>query len=303
MDDMDIYYIDRETGEKRKEIVAGAGFLQWIYDTSMGNCLLEVMVKKKLFSMIYGKLQDLPFSKKKIEDFVTSLGIDMMEAERERIEDYAHFNDFFYRKLKKGARPVCEDEASLASPADGRVLAYDKIDMDQVVQVKGIHYKLSALFQDQDMARTYQGGTCIVVRLCPADYHRFHFPDSGTPESRKRIEGMYYSVNPVALKKVAEIYTQNKREITTFHSDHFGKIAIIEVGATCVGSIIQTYTSQEKVYKGQEKGYFKFGGSTVILFIESGKIQVDEDLLKNTENGLETKVNMGESLGRIFNGE
>ncbi|MDF2548712.1 MAG: phosphatidylserine decarboxylase [Anaerosolibacter sp.] len=300
---MDIYYIDRKTGEKRKEIVAGARFLQWVYDTSMGGCLLEAVVKKKLFSMIYGKLQDMPYSKKKIRDFVSTLEIDMTEAEREQIEEYTHFNDFFYRKLKKKARPICEDEACLASPADGRVLAYDKIDMNQAVQVKGIHYKLSELFKDQDMAWTYQGGTCIVIRLCPADYHRFHFPDSGIPESRKRIEGMYYSVNPVALKKVAEIYTQNKREITTFHSDHFGKIAILEVGATCVGSIIQTYKPQEKVYKGQEKGYFRFGGSTVILFLEPGKIQVDEDLLENTEGGLETKVNMGESLGRIFNGE
>ncbi|MBB6218790.1 phosphatidylserine decarboxylase [Anaerosolibacter carboniphilus] len=300
---MDIYYIDRKTGEKRKEIVAGDRFLRWIYDTSIGSCLLETIVKKKIFSTIYGKMQDMPFSKRKIEGFISALGIEMEEAERERIEEYEHFNDFFYRKLKKEARLVCKDMDCLASPADGRVLAYDKIDIHQVVQVKGIFYRLNELFRDEEMALSYQGGTCIVIRLCPADYHRFHFPDSGIPNASKRIEGMYYSVNPVALKKVAEIYTQNKREITPFYSDHFGEIAILEVGATCVGSIIQTYIPQKRVYKGQEKGYFKFGGSTVILFLQPGRIQVDEDLLRNTEAGFETKVNMGESLGRVGSGK
>ena len=296
---MDIHYIDRKTGEKRKEIVAGDRFLRWIYDTSMGSSLLELIVKKKIFSTLYGKLQDMPFSRRKIESFVTSLGIEMKEAEREGIEEYEHFNDFFYRKLKEDARLVCKDADCLASPADGRVLVYDKIDIHQVAQVKGINYRLGELLQDEDMASAYQGGTCIVIRLCPADYHRFHFSDSGIPGTSTGIEGMYYSVNPVALKKVAEIYTQNKREITSFNSDHFGKIAILEVGATCVGSIIQTYIPQQKVKKGQEKGYFKFGGSTVILFLEPGTIDIDSDLLRNTEACFETKVNMGESLGRV----
>ncbi|KXG74988.1 Phosphatidylserine decarboxylase proenzyme [Thermotalea metallivorans] len=297
---MEIYYIDRKTGKKQKEKVAGHRFLQWIYHTNVGDSLLEMIVKRKIFSSIYGKLQDLPFSKKKIWAFIEELDIDMAEAERESAEDYRHFNDFFARKLKKDARPICRDEGSLVSPADGRVLAYEQIDIDRVVQIKNLHYRLEDLLGDRELAMTYQGGTCIVIRLCPADYHRFHFPDSGVPGPYKGMKGQYYSVNPIALKKIPEIYIRNKREITLFVSDHFGQIVMIEVGATCVGSIVQTYRAGEKVEKGQEKGYFKFGGSTVILFLKPDTIAVDQDLLQNTREGFETKVNMGERLGKVI---
>jgi phosphatidylserine decarboxylase len=148
------------------------------------------------------------------------------------------------------------------------------------------------------LAEEYDKGVCIVVRLCPADYDRFHFPDSGIPKGVRKINGMYYSVNPIALQEIAKIYCQNKREITFFESDHFDKIAYIEVGATCVGSIIQTYTKEEVVNKGEEKGYFKFGGSTVVLFLKKGQVKIDEDILKNTQKGIETKVNMGECIGK-----
>ncbi|QXM06526.1 phosphatidylserine decarboxylase [Crassaminicella indica] len=295
---MDIYYIERKTGKKIKEIVAGDKFLKWIYDTDMGNAILDTFVKKKIFSSIYGKFQDTVFSKKKIADFVEKLSIDMSEAEIENIDEYKNFNDFFARKLKNEARPIDMEKNHLTSPADGRVLAYENIHKDQVIQVKGSFYTLEEFFHDKNMAQIYHNGVCIVIRLCPADYHRFHFPDSGVPYEAKNIKGMYYSVNPIALQRIAKVYCQNKRAITIFESDNFGEIVFAEVGATCVGSIIQTYTPKVHVHKGEEKGYFKFGGSTVVLFLKEGQLKVDEDILKNTQKGIETKVNMGERIGK-----
>ncbi|ABR50278.1 phosphatidylserine decarboxylase [Alkaliphilus metalliredigens QYMF] len=294
---MDIYYIDRNTGKKEKEVVAGDRFLRWLHDRKSGATALELLIKRKWFSTLYGKMQDQPFSRKKIAKFVSDLSIDLTEADRKSIGDYRHFNDFFTRKLKKEARPICEALDAFASPADGRLLAYADIDQDKMIQVKGMNYTLKALFQDEDLAKGYHGGSCIVIRLNPSDYHRFHFPDGGIPHEYTAIKGQYYSVNPIALNRIAEVYCQNKRELTLFQSDEFGQIAYFEVGATCVGSIIQTYQPKQRVEKGDEKGYFKFGGSTVILLMEKGHIKIDEDIINNTNRGFETKVNMGEKIG------
>lgn len=155
----------------------------------------------------------------------------MSEAERERIEDYNSFNDFFTRKLKKQSRPLSMKSNHLISPADGRIFAYDNIDKEQVIQVKGSSYRLGNLLDDEKLADEYKNGICIVIRLCPSDYHRFHFPDSGVAGDFKRIRGQYYSVNPISLHKMGEVYCQNKREITLFESDNFGQIIFCEVGA------------------------------------------------------------------------
>ncbi|SET08456.1 phosphatidylserine decarboxylase [Natronincola peptidivorans] len=297
---MEIYYIDRKTGKKKKETVAGDVFLRWMYETRIGNSILESILKKKLFSSFYGRLQDLPNSKRKIASFVKQLEIDMAEAEIEDLSQYKNFNEFFIRKLKKHARPICEAKEVFISPADGRMLAYENIDIKKLIQVKGQEYSLEELIQNKELAQQYAGGTCLIVRLNPSDYHRFHFPDGGIPEESIKIEGDYYSVNPIALRKKATIYCQNKREITFFQSDHFEKILMMEVGATCVGTIIQTYSPKRRVEKGEEKGYFKFGGSTVILFLQKGVLKIDEDIIENTNQGIETKVNMGEKIGRQF---
>jgi len=294
---MNIYYIDRKSGKKEREIVAGNRFLNWVYENPTGRAALEIFIKRKIFSLLYGRLQDFSPSSIKIERFVKELAIDMKEAEREHFEDYHSFNDFFARKLKETARPIAKDAHMLISPADGRLLAYEAIHMDRVIQVKGFTYTLQSLLNDRELAEQYEGGTCIVVRLCPADYHRFHFPDSGITVSHKHIRGHYYSVNPIALQKIAEVYCQNKREITIFNTEHFDQMLLVEVGATCVGSIIQTYEPGKLVKKGEEKGCFKFGGSTVLMFLKAGQVKIDKDILDNTEIGIETKVNMGEAIG------
>ena len=136
----------------------------------------------------------------------------------------------------------------------------------------------------------------MIIRLAPVDYHRFHFPVSGNISVNKKIDGDYYSVNPFALRKKAEIFCLNKREYSILSNPLFGDVVIAEVGATMVGSIIQTFKGSY-VNKGMEKGYFKFGGSTVVLLFEKSKIHIDKDLLTNTANGYETTVKMGERIG------
>ena len=143
------------------------------------------------------------------------------------------------------------------------------------MQVKNIHYSLAELLEDNDVAKKYEGGTCIVLRLCPTDYHRFHFVDNGTPLENHFIKGNYYSVNPTALERVAKLYCQNKREWSIFHSKNFGDIS-----------------------KGDEKGYFKFGGSTTILFFKPGTVEIDEDILIQSSLGFESAVQMGEKIGK-----
>jgi len=295
---MTIKYIDRKTGAEKEEIVSGGRVLRWTYDTRSGRMLLETIMKKKLFTTLFGKFMDTPLSKKRIRGFIEELGIDLSEAQLEKLTDYKNFNEFFARELKEGARPIRQEEEILISPADGKILAYENIDIKEIVQIKGSNYRLQDLFQDEALAQEYQGGTCIVVRLAPADYHRFHFPDSGVPSKSRLIEGDYYSVSPYALRQMAELYCRNKREITEFNSNHFGKMALVEVGATCVGSIIQTYEAGKPVVKGQEKGYFKFGGSTTVLFVKKGVVKVDEDIIANSHLGIETKVLIGESIGK-----
>ncbi len=300
---MKILYIDRETGKERVEAVPGDKLIQWSYNTNIGKGFLELFTKKKLFSNFMGFLMNTSYSRRKIKSFVEDHQIDLKESERETLEEYESFNDFFIRKLKKETRPIDTRPHILISPADGKILVFEAINIHRLIQVKGLEYTLAELIGDEALATEYEGGVCIVVRLAPADYHRFHFPQGGIPTKSQPIKGSYYSVNPHALKRIEKLYCQNKRELTVLESDYLDKILMLEVGATGVGTIIQTYQPGQRVEKGAEKGYFKFGGSTTILFLKKNVIKMDQDLLDNTEQGYETKVKMGEALGKALKKE
>jgi phosphatidylserine decarboxylase len=291
-----IKYYNRETKEYEIEKVAGDKYLKWTYSSPVGMKFLELLIKKKLFSKIYGSFCDSKRSLKKVQAFVEDFDINMSHSEKST-EEFESFNDFFTRKLVEGARPIDRNEASLISPGDGRLSAYEYIDLDKLVQVKGFTYSLDSLIKNPEVAKKFSGGVCLILRLCPTDYHRFHFIDDGVCEETIKITGDYYSVNPVALERVPELFCKNKREWSLFHSNNLGDILHMEVGATCVGSIIQTYTPGDKMKKGDEKGYFKFGGSTTILFFEKDKVKVDRDIIEETNKGYETKVLMGEKIG------
>lgn len=292
-----IQYYNRKTGKYETEKVAGDKYLNWIYSSPIGMTLLEMIVKRKFFSSIYGKYCDSRLSAKKVPDFIKQFDIDLSICEN-KSANFKSFNEFFFRKVTAEGRPIDMNSASFISAGDGRLTVYDNIDLDNLVQVKGFTYSFKELLGTTDLHETFEKGICMILRLCPVDYHRFHFVDSGTCSEPKKIKGSYYSVNPVALNKKEKLFCENKREWSILKSDNFGDILYLEVGATCVGSIIQTYRPGARVSKADEKGYFKFGGSTVIMFLQKDKVEIDEDILQQSKLGFETKVNFGEKIGR-----
>ena len=291
-----IKYYNRKTQEYETEKVAGDKYLQWTYSSPIGMRFLELLIKKKLFSKVYGSFCDSKSSLKKVYSFIEDFDINMSHSEKS-ISEFNSFNDFFTRKLKEDARPIDKSTDSLISPGDGRLLAFENINLNKLVQVKGFTYSLDNLINNPDISKKFSGGICLILRLCPTDYHRFHFIDDGVCEETIKITGDYYSVNPTALERIPELFCKNKREWSIFHSKNFGDILHIEVGATCVGSIIQTYTPRRNVKKGDEKGYFKFGGSTTILFFQKDKVIIDRDIIAETNKGYESKIVIGEKIG------
>lgn len=216
--------------------------------------------------------------------------VDSSEFEKKKFES---FNDFFTRRLKKESRPISQDPSKLALPADGRYLAYPKIEH---IYAKGQQFSVEGLLGDPLLAKRYVDGSMVIVRLCPVDYHRFHFPCDGMPSAARLIAGPLFSVNPLALRKRLSILWENKRMVTELDTERFGKIAYVEIGATNVGSIRQTYIPNRSILKGDEKGYFEFGGSCLILLFEPGKVLLSGDLVENTRKGFETLGKVGEVL-------
>jgi len=287
-----IKYVERSSSEVKIENVYGENWLNWLYHNPVGRATLWAVAKRKFVSSIYGDMMEKTSSADKILPFVKEYNVDLSIAQEKK---FGSFNDFFVRKLKPEARPINLDSLVVISPADGKILAYQNL-KNSDFYIKGLKFNVASFLDKPELAKKYEDGAMIVFRLAPPDYHRYHFPISGTvPSSNTKIDGDYYSVNPLALRKKAEIFWLNKREFGVIESPIFGDVIMSEVGATMVGSMIQTYQSTH-VKKGEEKGYFKFGGSTVVLFFEKDKITIDEDLLKNTEKGLETTIKMGERI-------
>lgn len=295
-----IQYIDRKTGRVCIEKVFGERILELLYGDGLVSrifyyTLLPLLSHSFLVSHIYGYLKKLPSSRSQIEPFIREYGIDTTEfAEAE----FRSFNDFFIRKLKPDCRPIVFDPHRAALPADGRYLVYPVFDR---FFVKGQEFSLESFLQDPVLARRFAEGSMLIARLCPVDYHRFHFPCDGVASSAKLINGPLYSVNPIAIRKRVAILSENKRMVTEIDTKSFGTILYVEIGATSVGSIRQTYPPNASVCKGQEKGYFEFGGSCIVLLFEKGRIAFDSDLIENTKKGFETLCHFGESMGSIPN--
>lgn len=295
-----IEYIERKTREIKVEKVPGEKYLKFLYYNPLGELPLNLVVKKKFLTEYYGKKMDKPESVKKIPSFIEQADINIAEAKK-RVEEFKSFNDFFYRELKEGARTVDYRENVLASPADGKILAFENLDIEKEFYIKGDKFTLEEFFADKKLANKYKNGVFMIIRLAPIDYHRFHFPADGEISESKLIDGVYYSVSTYAIKKNFRILCENKREYSILKTEKFGDIAMFEVGATMVGGIKQSYKSNSYVKKGEEKGYFYFGGSTCVLVFERGKVKIDEDILENTKKGIETKVYMGEKIGISLN--
>lgn len=281
-----VEYIDRASGNKVTESVMGDRALRFAYETLLGRTLWPVLFGSKCISAYLGRRYDSPRSKADIAKLAAIPGCRAEEAAKP-IEEYSSFNEFFTRKLKKDARPLGD---GVISPADARLMLYLNASSEKPFPLKGATRSLREVFQPSTPGPLPSTLYDIAVfRLAPVDYHRFHFPfDCTTPDPVAVIPGKYHSVNPIALLRHPDIYADNERQILRCETA-FGTAWLVDVGAFGVGTIVQTYLGTSQI-RGGEKGYFKFGGSTVILVTEAGRIRYDEDIVRNSAAGLETRV-------------
>ena len=296
-----IRYFDRATRSFAQEKVYQEKWVYLLYSNSflsksIGRLFLLLSAYVPLVSKLYGWVQSLPITRKKIAPFVEEFDLDPEEFEQP-IEQFNSFNDFFSRRLKQSARPFDASPYRAIAPADGRYLCFTNIARHALVPVKGQTLSLDALVGDRELAKSYMGGSLVLIRLCPTDYHRFHFPCDGIASNSKLIQGPLFSVNPLALCQRSGILSSNRRMISYFTTKPFGKVIYIEIGATHCGSIQQTYTPGRQL-KGGEKGYFAFGGSALILLFLPGAICFDPDLIEHSLQYCEVRLLLGHSLGK-----
>lgn len=295
----DIVYYDRYRKILCTEQVYGDKALRWTYGTTAGRVALHAVVKRALFSHWYGWSMDRAGTRERISPFIEKYGLDSDEFEL-RPEEFGSFNEFFFRKLKPEARPIDPRVCSVVFPADGRHLCVPDLSQCEGLFVKGEMFDLETLVGDRELASRYENGSLLLSRLCPTDYHRFHFPVSGTPGEAQLLNGPLFSVNPIALCQNIQILATNKRVLTELTTDSCGTVLLMEVGATCVGGICQTYQPGVAVSKGDEKGYFRFGGSSTIVMFEPGRIAFDEDLIEQSRQHRELYAHIGDSMGMIL---
>lgn len=291
-----IVYLNRHTGREEVEAVYGEGALRRVYETALGRLSLAAMVRRAWFSRVYGWHADRRASAAKVGPFIARYGLDVAEFAAPP-ESYATFNEFFFRKLKPGARPIAGDDSVATLPADGRHLGFQDAAETPFVYAKGQRFDLPALLGDAALAERYRHGALVCSRLCPVDYHRFHFPAAGTPGEPRLINGFLYSVNPIALRRNLAYLWENKRKIVRLRTERFGEVLLIPVGATNVGGMVETYAPDAPVAKGDEFGYFRFGGSYVVTLFEPGRIRLADDLVAATKSGRELYARMGTPLG------
>lgn len=295
---MEIKFYNRITGKVDRELVYGDKFIEWLYETPSGKGLSQLICKAPL-SKFYGAVQDLSYSQKKVAPFIKKFDIKMEdylpEDGRSEASPFSTFNQFFIRRFRPGKRPVVQSPAEMAAFSEARYYGYESVHDNETVPVKGANLKPKALIANEKWEKTFEDGPLLLARLCPVDYHRYHFPDNGTILDDYRVTGLYHSVNPLALKSKEDILITNERHVTILETENFGKLAYIEVGAICVGKIIQSRPLDKgrKFSKGEEKGYFLFGGSTVIVIGEKGKWKPSADILEHTRTGMETYLHLG----------
>ncbi|KAI9290376.1 phosphatidylserine decarboxylase-domain-containing protein [Umbelopsis sp. AD052] len=250
-----------------------------------------------------GAYFDDPKSVNQIPAFIQHYGLDMSQYEISDPAGYKTFNEFFARKVKAEARPVSspEDDSVITSSADCRLVVFPTVTACTDLWVKGKKFTLATLLQDEALATEFEDASVAIFRLAPQDYHRYHAPASCTMESVKEIAGSYFTVNPCAVKEDLNVFTENHRCVASFRRPDGKRFAMVFVGALLVGTIKNTNTSApgDSVKKGEEMGYFQYGGSTVIGIFPKGDVTWDDDLLKNSQQPVETIVHMGDHVGKF----
>ena len=266
-------------------------FLSFLYETTPGRILLRPLAGRP-FSALSGWLLDRRFSACLIPLFIKMNKIDTEEYDLTGVRT---FNEFFRRPLKQGRRPVDRDPGHLIAPCDGYLTVYPVWE-GRVIPVKQIPYTAASLLRSDRLAARFKNGTCFVFRLCVNHYHRYCYADSGRKSSGRKIKGVFHTVRPAALKQVP-VFAENSREYTLIRSDVFGPILQMEVGAMLVGRI-RNHRGAGEAVRGEEKGMFEYGGSTIILLLGDGAASVREDILQRSAAGEETPVRLGEMIAR-----
>ncbi|CAN9300316.1 phosphatidylserine decarboxylase proenzyme [Alternaria alternata] len=299
---------DRLTGqinEERMSVYVRLG-IRLLYKGLKSNNMEKKRIRKLLKSLSFkqGRKYDDPASASEILPFINFHQLDMSEVLLPT-DQFKNFNEFFYRALKPGARPCSapDDPRVIVSPSDCRTVVFNTIDSAQAIWVKGRDFTVERLLGDAypEDAKRYHGGSLGIFRLAPQDYHRFHIPVDGVMDEPKTIEGEYYTVNPMAIRSALDVYGENVRVVVPIDSVAHGRVMVICIGAMMVGSTVITRKKGDHVKRAEELGYFKFGGSTLLLLFEPGQMRYDEDLVDNSNSALETLVRVGMSIGHSPN--
>lgn len=263
--------------------------LRFLYRNFFGRMILRLLTARWV-SKLCGAFLDSSLSKPLIKSFVKNNGIDLSEFES---DNFKCFNDCFCRKIKEGGRPIPQDENVFFSPCDGYLSAYH-INDDTVFPIKQCSYTLHDLLRNDELVNLYKDGTCLVFRLCVNHYHRYCYPVSGVKGENVFIKGRLHTVRPIALAEYP-VFAENCREYTIIESEKFGSVLQMEVGAMLVGKISNLHGAT-KVTRGQEKGKFLYGGSTIVLLLQKDSVDVREEFFNATASGDEIPIKMGESL-------
>lgn len=284
-----LFTADRK-GNITKENSFQDRFLDKVYSHTIGRIMIKIMILP-IVSKSCGFLLDSKLSKFLIPLFIRNNSIPMEDYEK---KNYCSFNDFFTRKILEEARPIERFPESFISPCDSRLSVYP-ISKKSTFEIKHTKYTAYSLLRNRKLAEKYAGGYIWIFRLCVDDYHRYIYIDDGEVSNSVKLSGVFHTVNPIANDNYP-IYKENTREYCLLRSKNFKTVLQMEVGALLVGKIVNNPVNGA-VKRGQEKGYFAFGGSTVILMTQKGAVCPDKDILRNTVRGIETKVKMGEHVG------
>ena len=265
------------------------GALWFLYHTALGRIILKPLVSRPV-SKLCGAFLSSRLSKPLIKGFVKGNSINLADY---KATNFKCFNDCFCREIKPELRPIDMEKSHLISPCDGLLSAY-KITADTVLPIKQSSYTIKALLGDDEIHKSYENGICLVFRLSVNHYHRYCFLDNLKIIKNRFLKGRLHTVRPVALERYP-VFIQNCREYTVMETENFGIVTQIEVGAMLVGKIQNHHTSGEFL-KGEEKGMFLYGGSTIVVLLEKNAAELDPRYFENTEKGIETAVKMGEAL-------
>ena len=287
---MTVTYITRD-GTKIDGTTGQDHLLEVIYGHALTRMLLRPFLSPAV-SDICGKFLSTRFSRRIIPSFVKKNHIDLSIYEKQEFDSY---NAFFTRKIKAEQRPINEQKNVLISPSDGKVTAYP-ITQKGRFWIKHTQYTAAQLLKDERLAERYMGGWIYVIRLTVDDYHRYCYVADGRKSRQRKIRGVLHTVNPVA-NDYYPIYKMNSREYCILKTKEFGTILLMEVGALMVGKINNHEEDSAQVKRGEEKGMFEFGGSTIVVMTEPGMTEPDKDIIQNTKVQAETLVKMGEPIG------